>query len=529
MFYTDYNIYFYNAFVYILGKTAIDLTENSTLKQILSDPKQTKIRAKKTKKLKQIPPLLSSDTEDSSFVFTYKGFDSPYEKLPLPSNTSSPLLPENPIPTAPGIRGTLDSYTSKWASESSTDETRESELSPSVVSKFTKFTSEHPKMMHNRNSNNSEKKKKKHKKELHHDKTPRSADKKEEETTSKVTNNETSQLTSPKDITPQKRAQSQLDRNKSEIKHKKKESSIISTSHHRDVITHISPVEHSLKISTSPHIPRPITKSNSQPKQKRANKRTADLLTDMSEESHIILKPKLESDVKPPKSSDDRKGVVSLMDDLSWISDLPPPKRARPLNHSTLVQRRCEKSTPSIIPINYEKFLLYRQDYASNRIDPTGPLNHSYNFPPELMALYEEQERARLVIAKRHTQEREQLELTYEQELLRVHQRSARATPPPSACAVLSSASRLQQGINSPVISPIDPPTQLYDPNLLRNLVQDLHDKFKKMIENLTARQKSDCDALYFTQVELWDRCVQSQSTVQSPIIDSNQKTTHVV
>ena len=527
MHFTDYNIYFIYAFAYTLGKTAIDLTENTTLKQILSDPKQTKIRAKKAKKIKLFPPLLSSDTEDSSFVFTYTGFDSAYEKLPLLSNTPSPLLSENPIPTASGISGTLDSYTSKWASESSTDETRESELSPSIVSKFTKFTSEHPKMMHNRNSNNSEKKKKKHKKELHHDKTPRSAEKKEEETTSKVIDNETSRLTSPKEvIPPQKRAQSQLDRNKSEIKHKKKESPI-SASHHRDVTTHISPVEHSLKISTSPHIPRPITKSNSQPK-KRANKRTADLLSDTSEESHLISKPKLESDVKPPKSFD-KKGVVSLMDDLSWISDLPPPKRTRPLNHSTLVQRRCDKSVPSIIPINYEKFLLYRQDYASNRIDPTGPLNHSYNFPPELMALYEEQERARLVIAKRHTQEREQLELTYEQELLRVYQRSARATPPPSACAVLSSASRLQQGINSQVISPIDPPTQLYDPNLLRNLVQDLHDKFKKIIENLTARQKSDCDALYFTQVESWDRCVQSQSTVQSPIIDSNQITTHVV
>ena len=402
-------------------------------------------------------------------------------------------------------------------------------MSPSIVSKFTKFTSEHPKMLHNRNSNNSEKKKKKHKKELHHDKTPRSADKQEEETPSKITDNETCRLTSPKEVIhPQKRSQSQLDRNKNEIKHKKKKPSIISNSHHRDVTTHISPSEHSLKISTSPHIPRPITKSNSQPKQKRANKRTADLLSYTSEESHIILKPKLESDVKPPKLSD-KKGVVSLMDDLSWVSDLPPPKRTRPLNHSTLVQRRCEKSTPSIIPINYEKFLLYRQDYASNRIDPTGPLNHSYNFPPELMALYEEQERARLVIAKRHTQEREQLELTYEQELLRVYQRSARATPPPSACAVLSSASKLQQGINSPVVSPVDPPTQLYDSNLLRNLVQDLHDKFKKMIENLTARQKSDCDALHFTQVESWDRCVQSQSTVQSPIIDSNQITTHVV
>ncbi|KAI6655942.1 guanine nucleotide-binding protein (G protein), subunit alpha [Oopsacas minuta] len=513
------------------GKTAIDLTESSNIKQILSDPKQSRNRGKKSKQFQQIPALPSSDNEDSSFVFTYAEFDSPTEKHSLPSDTPSSLPPEKSDPIPSGISGTLDSYTSKWASESSTDETRESELSPTIVSKLSKLTSEHPKMIHNRNSNNSEKKKKKHKKDLRHEKVSRSSDKKlfsqEDETPSKSSDNELFRLNSPmEEGTPQKRSQQQSDRNKSDtVKHKKKESSNTISIHHRDISTHISPVEHTPYVSA----PKP-GKSISQGKQKRLSKRTADLLSDTSDENHVTFKSKLDTD-KVSKSSDQKEGVVSLLDDLSWISELPPPKRIRPVNHSTLVQRRCEKSNPSILPTNYEEFLSYRQDYPSNRIDPTGPLVHSYNFPPDLMALYEEQERARLVIAKRHTQEREQLELTYEQELLRVYQRSARATPPPSACAVLSSASRLQQGINSPIVSPLDPPTQQYDPNLLRNLVQDLYDKFKKLIQNLTARQKSDCDALYFTQIESWDSCVQSQSTVQPPVIDSNKQitTTHLV
>ena len=380
-------------------------------------------------------------------------------------------------------------------------------------------------MLHNRNSNNSEKKKKRRKKELRHANISGSGGKRlfsqEEELPSKSSDSELARLHSPcEEGTAHKRSLLQTEKSKSEnVKQKKKEIFHNSSLYQREG-------EYSSKVSASPHSSKPTTKllSNPLPKQKRMTKRAAELLSDNSEDNPTAMHVhKTDPESKLPCHTDQKEGVVSLMDDISWISELPPPKRIRPLNHSALVQRRCEKSIPSILPTNFDQFLSYRQDYLSNRIDPTAPLSHSYSFPPPLMSLYEEQERARLVIAKRHTQEREQLQLTFEQELLRVYQRSARATPPPSACTVLSSASKLQQGINSPAITPLEPPSQQYDSKLLRGLVQDLYDKFNKLIQNLTARQKSDCDALYFTQIDSWDRCIQSMSSVKPTDMDTNR------
>ena len=393
------------------------------------------------------------------------------------------------------------------------------------MSKYTKLTSEHPKMLHNINSNNSEKKKKKRKRKLLATKIAASSGKRllsqEEDLPSKSSDAELARLHSPAE--EGKRSVLQPDKSsKSEFgKQKKKELFHNSSAYHRD---REGAMEFSSKVSVSPHNSKPVPKllSNSLQKQKRVNKRAAELLSDTSEENSPAMRvQKTDSEPRLSSLSDQKEGVVSLIDDISWMSQQPPPKRIRPLNHSALVQRRCEKSTPSILPTNFDQFLCYRQDYASNRIDPAAPLSHSYAFPPPLMSLYEEQERARLVICKRHAQEREQLQLTFEQELLRMYQRSTRATPPPSACAVLSSASKLQQGINSPAITPLDPPTQGYDPNLLRGLVQDLYDKFNKLIQNLTARQKSDCDALYLTQIDSWDRCVQSLNSVKPTDMDT--------
>ena len=469
--------------------------------------------------------IFSDNDEGPSSVFNYPEIDSPAQKLPLSPDKPLPLSFEVQEPLPSGISESLESYTSKWArGDSSTDETRESELSPTIMSKFTKLSAEHPKMLHNRNSNNSEKKKRKRKKELFQAKVSGSNGKRhfsqEEELPSKSSDNELARLHSPgEEGTAHKRSVLQPGKNKSESLKLKKKEILHNSSYHRE-----APV-----VSASPHNSKPTTKllsnsTNSIQKQKRVNKRAAEMPSDTSEENSPAMRvQKTDSESKPSSHTDQKEGVVSLIEDISWLSQLPPLKRIRPLNHSALVQRRCEKSTPAILPTNFDQFLSYRQDYASNRIDPSAPLSHSYTFPPPLMSLYEEQERARLVISKRHAREREQLTLTFEQELLRMYQRSTRATPPPSACAVLSSSSKLQQGFNSPAITPLDPPHQQYDPNLLRGLVQDLYDKFNKLIQSLTARQKSDCDALYFTQIDSWDRCVQSLSSVKSTDMDTSR------
>ena len=450
-----------------------------------------------------------TDNEVSSSVFTFPGPNSPPE---LNSSPNVPISLQKPNPPQSAIFETLEPYTTKWGSgESSTDETRESELSPTIISKCTKITSEHPKMIHNRNSNNSEKKKRKRTKDLHQHKLSKSTARKlfpqQEDAPTESHDNEKSQKMEESAISQEPANSQSLKGNGDGIRKKKAHSSpriIIKET------SHLTLSENSSKSTSAPHSSKLKTQHKLPMKLKRANKRPAELLSDTtSEEDHNASTMKTrnlaETSVTPCQQLAE---AGKQKDDLSCVKLLPPCKRKRPVNFSKLVQRRCEKPNPTILPTNFDEFLSYRQDYESNRIDPSAPLSHSYNFPPELLSLYEEQERSRLCVLKRHAQEREQLQLTFEQELLRVYQRSARATPPPSACTVLSSAGRPHQPTQPPS-TPQEPPTQPYDSNLLKGLVQDIYDKFAKLIQNLTDRQKMDCDALHLTQVDTWDSRVQ--------------------
>ncbi|KAG8179959.1 hypothetical protein JTE90_015408 [Oedothorax gibbosus] len=178
-------------------------------------------------------------------------------------------------------------------------------------------------------------------------------------------------------------------------------------------------------------------------------------------------------------------------------------------------------------PNGFKDYLLNRCSYVLEG-NPASRLSVPMITPPQsldgpIKELFIEQEKERYRLRLQHLIEREKLVLSVEQEILRVHGRSARAmanqTVPLSVCSVLKDEeiyNVLEDDKDKNVRS-------RYNGRLLLSWLQDVDDKWKKIKEAMLLRHHNEAESLHAVQKLDWEWKMKALGMCDmktSPVID---------
>ncbi|XP_055838115.1 ankyrin repeat domain-containing protein 12 [Episyrphus balteatus] len=190
------------------------------------------------------------------------------------------------------------------------------------------------------------------------------------------------------------------------------------------------------------------------------------------------------------------------------------------------IRNQIEKKHRTLFPVQprppqgFSEYLLNRRSYLlANTHTPESCHTTPPDLPPQMIDLFNSQEKERQKLKLKHIVEKEKLGLTVEQEILRVHGKAARSlacqSVPFSVCTFLK---------DEEVYNLITPEQEEKDRNarsryngrLFISWLQDVDDKWEKIKEAMVLRHHNEAESLHALQRMGWDEVLKDNDLCDS-------------